>query len=260
MTSDKEVWRWNVDPAWENYSSLHLESSAATRASNPIEKYHHLRAALLFGMASLEAFLNQEMRKKMIAEGRQDNTIAKQLKTFLGNKTGKWPQIISSKELAVDTNLERLVREYNDLRGETAHPQRREHSFYKALDDMAPDHLRSSVAHYMISITQALNRPFYYWLLGWNFVGFNFDEAAPCLLDNQQFLHSLRNGGLQVPAWEYSESQKWERENMVTLENFERMIKLMDTLPFDIEPRQERFPQRPRLCKRWWDKNLIRSS
>ena len=184
-------------------------------------------------MASLEAFLNQEMQKKMIAEGRQDNTIAKQLKTFLGN---------------------------NDLRGETAHPQRRDHSFYKALYDMTPDHLRSSVAHYMISITQVLNRPFHYWLLGWNFVGFNFDEAAPCLLDNQQFLHSLRNCGLQVPAWGYSESQKWERENMVTLENFERMIKLMDTLPFDIEPRQERFPQRPRLCKRWWDKNLIRSS
>jgi hypothetical protein len=61
MSSSQEVWRWNVDPVWDNYSSMYLESALSLSATNTFEKYHHLRSSLLFGMASIEAFLNQEM-------------------------------------------------------------------------------------------------------------------------------------------------------------------------------------------------------
>jgi hypothetical protein len=102
----------------------------------------------------------------MTAAGDQEEKIGKRLKTFLGKKVGAWPQLLSGKPLTISTDLEQVVREHNNLRGETAHPQRRDHSFYAALDSLSIVQLTRSIAPYIVSISQALDRPFSYWLLG----------------------------------------------------------------------------------------------
>jgi hypothetical protein len=85
----------------------------------------------------------------------------------------------------------------------------------------------------------------------------NGDDTYPCLLNNQQFKHALRNMGFNVPAWEYHEANMWEEQNMKGLEGFLRLKQNYYSRTPDIEPKREYFPMAPRLCKRWWDKNLI---
>jgi hypothetical protein len=53
---------WAVNPAWQNFSSLFREAVTAVEARTGMERSHHLTASLYFGIAALEAFLNQKMR------------------------------------------------------------------------------------------------------------------------------------------------------------------------------------------------------
>ena len=53
---------WVTNPVWQNFSSSFCEATTACEARTEIEKLHHLTASLYFGIAALEAFLNQKMR------------------------------------------------------------------------------------------------------------------------------------------------------------------------------------------------------
>ena len=77
---------------------------------------------------------------------------------------------------------------------------------------------------------------------------------------NQQFKHALAHMGFKVPAWEYHAANAWEENNMKGLSAFNRLkTEFYDRAPI-IEPKNPRFPMAPRLCKRWWDRDLIRSN
>jgi hypothetical protein len=56
---------WSTDAAWQNFSSLCQEAHFAAEAREETAKFHHLTAALYFGIAAIEAFLNRQMRAYM---------------------------------------------------------------------------------------------------------------------------------------------------------------------------------------------------
>jgi len=56
---------WIPYPPWQNFSSLFREATTALDAKTGMERSHHLTAALYFGLAALEAFLNEQMRKHL---------------------------------------------------------------------------------------------------------------------------------------------------------------------------------------------------
>ena len=54
-----------ANPLWLNFSSMFREAITAAEVGTGMEKSHHLTASLYFGIAALEAFLNQKMRAKL---------------------------------------------------------------------------------------------------------------------------------------------------------------------------------------------------
>jgi len=258
MKHEEEVWRWNVDDIWQSYSSMFQEEYFTVRSTNQIERYHHLTATLLFGSCAIEAFLNARMRIHRKKKGDEEKEILKFLRyTALRKKLEKWPLEFCG-TLLPNEDI-KIITEFYELRNEVTHRKKKDHSLYKALDDSNVSVFIDALQRILVTIYCGLKESFPYWLLGWNYVGMNGDETHPLLCSNQQFQHSLRRLGFDVPAWEYQEAVERERLNMTTPKGFEYLkLQVYFRCP-DIEPRDDRFPQMPRLCKLWWDKNLIRA-
>ncbi len=255
MSSDG-VWRWNVDDVWQSFSSMFQEMFHANEATNDIVRYHHLTACLLFGGCSIESFMNASMRKYLKASDVPENEIFKRLRnTTLRKKIESWPAE------AFGVSLERcdvdVLLDFLDLRNEVTHRKRLDHSLYKELDETPPTHFVEAVQKAFVLFYQGQGVTFPYWILGWNFVGMNGDDTHPCLINNQQFQHALNHMGFRIPAWEYESARAWQEKNMRGIDAFIELKKYYYLNAPDIEPRDQRYPMAPRLCKRWWDKKLI---
>lgn len=232
------------------------ESALAKEASNDIQRYHHLTGCLLSGGCAIESFLNSNRRTQLERNGIGDERITKELRyTSLRTKMETWPSEFSG--VSFEANDLAVITEFLELRNEVTHRKRRDHSLYQELDETMPDRFVVAVQEAFVTTYAGLNQSFPYWLLGWNFVGVNGDEAHPCLLNSQQFKHALLHMGFRVPAWEYDAANAWEESNMKGVGAFRELkTAYYDKAPV-IEPRNPMFPMAPRLCKRWWDAELI---
>lgn len=258
-SEEKEVWRWGVDDVWQSYSSMYQEATSASRSQNHIERYHHFSAALLFGGCAVEAFLNAKMRSYYKCELIDEEAIVKRLRyTALREKLERWPAEFGSDPIAEkDINC---IGDFLDLRNEVTHRKRKDHSLYKELDDANIFIFIDALQRAMVTVYSGLRESFPYWLLGWNYIGMNGDETYPCLLNNQQFKHSLNRFGFRVPAYDADAADAWERANMTSLAGLAALKEHVYPRCADIEPRSERFPLMPRLCKRWWDRNVVQQN
>lgn len=163
------------------------------------------------------------------------------------------------------SNLYGLFEEYHKLRHGLIHPKDIDHSVYLDLDRLDPARVVRAVQETLLHVHEALRRKYPYWLLGWNFVGFNRDPAHPFLSNAAQFRQSLPRMKLidSADAWDYNRANNWEQRWMYGQEGFHRLSNLLGTYPEEIEPWIEYIPglgSPPRLCRKWWDREYIIST
>lgn len=248
---------------------MYEDAHRAREARHEVDRYKHLRSCLIFGSIALEAFINEQMRRHLESIDFPEEQIYKRLrKELLRTKINEWPAEFGSRALELESGHSELFGLFDDLyelRNGLIHPKDRDHSIYRRLDDLGPGEVVEAVSTTLVLIAGAIPRPFPYWVLGWNFVGFNFDDTHPVLLDVAQFRHSLARLGLiaRNTAWLYDEANRWTEENMKSGAEFRGLKAQLDGLPIDIEPWFELIPgmgSPPRLTRRWWDHDLIIST
>lgn len=253
--------RWNANPPWNHFSSLVREAAEAKSAPSEFHRHHHLRAALYFGIGTIEAFLNQEMRGQLKATGAPDGEILTKLKrTYFPEKAKTWPaELAGAAGSGVQLPpgiLERLL-ELNTLRGEITHDKAKDHAVYVELEKVQPEDVVSVVSEYVVRVREVEKRPYWYWLLAWNFVGMNGSVHWPFLSSNQQFMMALRHIGFDVPSVLVHEMDAWESRHMTSVAGFQAVEEALSAAP--CQPRDSRFPFMPRLCRRWWDDEHVKS-
>ena len=256
-------WRWNVNHAWESFSAMVEEAFYASQAPHTFERAKRIKSLLDFAGICLESFMNELMRKAMKGSGKSEKEIRTKLKSAgLATKIENWPHEVCSSPLAVTG---RVLNEQRTLRNRLIQPTEDDHSVYLALEQTNPTEVVDAVATMLVSICEARPCFYPYWLLGWNFVGFNHDPAHPFLSDSSQFVHALaRMGFLPISsAFAVDESQEWQRSRMTSLVGYLGLKAQLDALPYDIEPWFEVIPglgAPPRLCRRWWQRDFILST
>lgn len=257
-----EHWRWNSNITWHYFSSMYYETHCAANANNDFTKYHHRRSALYYAVGTIESYLNSERRKFLEAANTDENKIQKELKdTRLPEKRKKWPEEMYGANFHLDDSITQIFEKYSKDRNEITHPKNRDHSIYAELDNMDDIALRESVAKSLVSLHSAKNTPFPYWALGWNYVGMNGNPAYPFEGNiHNGFLPSLQAMGYRVPSADYGSANVWVETNMTSLVGYDNLKKILDNYPNDIEPYWDRFPMKPRLCRRWWDHQFINST
>lgn len=265
----EQYYRWNVDPTWENISAAYEEAYHASRATNAFMRYRHFRALLAFASTGIEAFFNQLMRARMENDGAEENTIYKKLRnTKFHDKIRTWPSCLcqGTVELNADAvDLFDLFQRYYDLRCGLIHPKDPDHSVYLALEALKPEEILEAMRNTLLRVYEAIPQSWPYWLLGWNFVGFDRSDSHPYLSNVAQFRHSLARLGFIDPAdaWGVDRADAWARKWMSDRKGFEAVKSMLDGYPQDIEPWFEVIPgmgSPPRLCRRWWDHEFIVST
>lgn len=206
---------WSTDPVWQNFSSLYREVVAAREAPNEIGKFHHLTAALYFGMSALEAFLNQRMRAHMAPAAREEDIFDVLRKPRLLDKLKKWPRELVAAEVVGAATIERL-KLFNEIRGNLTHPKTSGHDIYGELEKVSAGQVLVSVAEFIVGFYEARGEAFPYWLFGWNYLNPRPTAHEIILINNQQFLFSLSALGFGNPASAWGAAQKWEKDNMTS--------------------------------------------
>ncbi|KZB72296.1 hypothetical protein AUQ43_04030 [Thalassospira sp. MCCC 1A01148] len=240
---------------------MQLEAYSAQHATNEFLRYHHVRACIYFGIGTLEAFLNNRIRSFLSREGLPEEEIEFKLRHSIEDKWTKWVKRIYGTSAIKDSGVADIFKRFKDIRNEITHPTSRDHSIYAVLDNIQPYELLDAVAIGLVSLFETERKPFPYWLLGWNYVGLNGDASHPTQSNNQNgFLHSMKYMGFSVPAGISPACDDWEMRYMTSIDGFRKLRMSLDTYPKDIEPFFEEMPLRPRLCRFWWDRELILSS
>lgn len=242
---------WSIKPVWQNFSSLYREACVASEAPTDFEKRHHLTAALYFGISSIEAFLNREMRA-YLSPTRNEVQILKRMRNsgFL-TKLEKWPKEILGCEFPLESEAFDLIRIANEVRGDLTHPKTLGHDIYERLFQLEPTKVVVAIAKYIVAFNQARRSRYPYWIFGWNYLNPQPNTYDIVLINDQQFCHSLAALGLNVPASDWARSEAWRDLHLNSLEGY---IVVRDGLAQVnyCEPKFDRFPLQPKLCRRWW--------
>lgn len=240
---------WSTNATWQNFSSLYREVVAAREAPSEIGRFHHLTAALYFGMAALEAFLNQRMRAHMAPTSGEEEIFEVLRKLRLMDKLRKWPKELVAADVVDTETIERL-KLFNEIRGNLTHPKTSGHDIYVELEKVSPDQVLDSIARYIVGFYEAHGEVFPYWLFGWNYLNPRPNAHEIILINNQQFLFSLSALGFGNPAAAWGAAQKWQKDNMTSKAGYSRMRTQLEEC--GCEPKHPYFPFQPKLCRRWW--------
>ncbi len=258
MPGTDGYWRWNTNITWHYVTSVQYAAHASKAATDAVGRYHHLRTCLYFGIGALEAFANERMRKHLEEQGNTEEAVLKELRHGrIDTKIKAWPELMSGQSVDIDPTVLAIIDANKLMRDEITHPKRHDSSIYRDLDSFDPEQLVEAVSSYIVSVLQSLGQPFPYWLLGWNYVGLNGDPTALFQGNNGNgFAHSYSALGLRnFNPYLYG----FEQQNMMTLPHYKRLKSELDACTLDIEPFFDRFPTKPRLTRRWWDAEFIRS-
>lgn len=247
-----EAWRWNVNPAWTNFSAMIQDNALFNETHTEFERHRTSKSCLYFGVAAVEAFINQELRDFMRSEGQSDDEILKVLPG--GKNKKKWLEKSLFGAIYYDTQHERFEY-YKEIRNEITHPIRKDQLISDYISIIRPQEFVNVVKYILVKMCELQNKEFQYWMLGWNYIGFNHNNLEPFLGNNLNgFYHSLL--AMRVEGYEFAYQMEFSDRYMKGYDAFLKLQKTLDDYPFDIEPERTHYKP-PLLTRRWWDKKVI---
>lgn len=242
---------WSTNPSWQNFSSLVREATAASISKTGMERSHHLTAALYFGIAALEAFLNERMRAYLKPSKTDQEIFDRLRKGQIIAKLKKWPLELLGKPLGLGDDVMDLLTLFNDIRGDLTHPKTHGRDIYAKLEDIDPTDVVCAVSEYIVRFHEAAGTHYPYWIFGWNYLNPRPNSYEIFMINDQQLSFSLQALGFQVPAAAHFEAENWRSRYLGTYQGYRTLRDALGNLK-RCEPKFARFPHKPVLCRRWW--------
>lgn len=226
------------------------EAVAADETKSEAERRHHQTAALYFSIATIEAFLNRRMRDALSMSKSEEEILETLRNTRLMNKVRKWPSDLIGKSLTVETSRVEALSEFNELRASLTHPKTKGHDVYGVLEKVKPMEIVDTVAEYIVRFHESEGTRYPYWIFGWNYLNPEREGHEILVLNDQQFVFSLRTLGMRIPGG-YGWEEDWKNRFMKTFDGYIQIRDLLSARKA-CEPRFSDFPCQPKLCARWW--------
>lgn len=241
-----------LEPTWQSFSSMYREAVCARDASSGMEIAHHRVAALYFGIATIECFLNREMTRHQLRLGKDHQEIRNLL--FRGRdfkkKIKAWPKEITDRDLSLRSNTLESIEAINDLRGNLTHLKNYWPDTFDELGRIKSMDVVELVAEYIIAFHHAKGELFPYWVWGWNYLCPNKDGYQISLLPYTQFFHSLSSLGYNFPSPRLSDA--CEQEVLTNFDGYQKIAQFLRSRD-QCEPKWDVAPHQPKLCRRWWE-------
>ena len=249
---------WAINPTWQNFSSLFREATTAREVKTEMERSHHLTASLYFGIAALEAFLNSKMRAQLKPTKTEEEIFTVLYEGQILDKLKKWPKELLGKSLNFKDDTLALLTDFNSIRGNLIHPKTSGHDIYARLEAIDPDSVVNAVAEYMVKYHETEGTHYPYWIFGWNYLNPRPNSYEIFIVNDQQFSFSLQAIGFKIPVAVHWEAEAWRNRHLGTFEGYVAIREALSKLDC-CEPKFDRFPFKPVLCRRWWTSEHHRS-
>lgn len=238
---------------------MYREAVTAQEVKTGIERSHHLTAALYFAVAALEAFINERTRLHLTGSKSEEEIFTTlrygQLRgkknENLIEKLKKWPEVITGQAMTLREQTLDSIELFNEVRGDLTHPKTHGHDIYRKLESVDPRSIVDVVAEYIAQFHKAENTRFPYWLWGWNYLNPSQQDHEIMLVNSQQFVWSMMYLGYNVQAGVPHESEGWQEKYMRDYAGYREVVDVLRALDY-CEPKFDRFPYQPKLCRRWW--------
>jgi hypothetical protein len=140
----------------------------------------------------------------------------------------------------------------NTLRGQLTHLKNYWLDIFDDLGRTDPMEVVDLVAEYIISLYQAKGETFPYWTWGWNYLNPGREGYEIALLPHTQFFHSLGALGYQCESKRTYRGEELEQEILSNFEGYQKVAAFLRSLN-RCEPKWDRAPYQPKLCRRWWE-------
>lgn len=235
-----------ANPPVQNFCSMYREAITSQEVTTGTEKSHHLTAAMYFGIATLEAFLNQKMREHLSPTKTEREILDRLRKGQIKSKMKDWPNELLGKSVAVDPATWDLIESFNSLRGDLTHPKTYGQDIYDQLEQINPNSIIDSVAEYIVRFHQAEGTRFQYWVFGWQYLNPRGNSYDFLPMNETQFCWSLQALGFNAQP-----TDQWIDQYFRTFEGYKSIKQTLDSTK-RCEPKATRFPSKPILCRRWW--------
>ena len=257
--SDKtsRSWRWNVDPVWAHFSTMIQENHCFTESETEFERHRASKACIYFGVAAVEAFHNDKLRHLLQGMGHHEDDISEIVASPRKRKE-KWKLLESSSFGSIFSDKEyEKFREYKEIRNEITHPSRPDQLIFDYLEIVDTKKLTEIVKYILVKTCELQGDAFKYWMLGWNYIGFNKNEMEPTFAGNlQSFYWSLIN--MKLPGFVNFPQELFLKKCMTGHAAFMKLQAALDEYPFEIEPKHLVFSA-PRLTRCWWNHSILDS-
>lgn len=216
-----------------------------------MERSHHLTASLYFGIAALEAFLNQRMRAHLEATKSEQEIFDYLRKGQIISKLKKWPIEVLGEPLALNEGVMDLLTDFNDVRGDLTHPKTQGHDVYAKLETIDPAAVVDAVAEYIVRFNECAKTRYPYWLFGWNYLNPRPGTYEIFMINDQQFSFSLQALGFDVPASAHGAAEAWRDRYLGNFAGYRAIRDALRNIKH-CEPKFPMVPFRPVLCRCWW--------
>lgn len=250
---------WNLDPVFKNYCSMYREATESDRAPHEESMLHHVTSAVYFSIACIEAFLNHLKTEELRESHTEDSEILHLIKTAnFCQKLQNWPKdaIGSDSSLKYSPGVMNHINLFYKVRCGLIHPKLTQTDEYETLEALTGSKIIEVTASFLSEVWLKKDKPFPYWLLGWNFVNPRSNSQEIIKLPNEQFLYSLCALDIPVPVIS-PRSDKWIQTNMKGSKCWKELHKTMKNKTYcekQVMPvnGDNFFSLKPRLCKDWW--------
>jgi len=254
------IWRFDSDLTWHYHASMVQECSNIAASRAKFSRYQHIRTFMYYAICVLESALNAEMRLHEQGAKNESDIYKKLRHTELDAKVKLWPAELFSAKATFDDQLFAYLARTKFIRNEVTHPKRRDHSIYIELDSIGIEasNICLQISLALAQLAEWGGHTFPYWLTGWQLVGETGNPTEViCGSNSNSFVYSLNNLGYKDKRVASLPLSEWEKCLMTTAQDFLTLNEALRQCPCDIEPFYPSMPHKPRLCRKWWDCELI---
>ncbi len=241
--NDDRVWLWNVNLAWELFSSAVYNYRLALSTSKEHQRHSFLKTVILASVTAVEAYFNEVLAKE---EGWSEEDLQKR----------KWSEKLST--LGIDFKQERFSNCKFIRNNFIVHHKRIDYRYFLEINHvMALDAIESS-QDLIAEVSYKKNRIFPYWITGLNFINPSHANDISLLNDYEFWCRFKWLGLSQVVNQMITTdgSIRPPKEKKVYDSLYKDLWQKLKDCGFKLDilnkAKDKRFPLMPFLTSEWW--------
>jgi hypothetical protein len=241
--NDDKVWRWNVNLAWELFSSAVYNYRMALSTSKEHHRHSFFKTVILASVTSVEAYFNEVLAKE---EGWSEGDLQKR----------KWSHKLST--LGIDFKQKRFSNCKFIRNNFIVHHKRIDYRYFAEINQVTALDAIESSQDIIADVSYKKNRIFPYWITGLNFINPSHGNDISLLNDYEFWCRFKWLGVSQVVDQMIAAdgSIRPPKEKKVYDSLYKDLWQKLKDRSFKLDilnnAKDKRFPLMPFLTSEWW--------